>query len=63
MATLLSGIIGYLDMLVTTVKPTADRKFVLVKLIHLVVQTYHPDVIETFIVHNQDMIQSKFFFK
>ena len=55
--------VGYIEILVITVKPLHYRNIDLKTLIPLVLHTYHPEKTELNIVHSQDLIQTNTFFE
>ena len=57
-ATFPTGTREYIQAPITTVKQSHSRNNELTTLIHLVVHTYHPETIEPFKVHYQDMKQT-----
>ena len=61
--TLPTGLIGFIEIPITTVKPSHDRNNGLVTLILSVVHTYHPEKNEPINVQYQDMKQMKNFFE
>ena len=63
MATLPTGIIGYIEIPITTAKPPLYRINVLNTLIHSVVQTYHPELTEPINVQYQDMARTNICFE
>ena len=58
MATLLTGLLGYIEIAITTVRPLRYRVKDINILIHTVIHTYHPDITEPAVHHYQDMTQN-----
>ena len=52
MAKFLPGILGYIEIPITTVKPSLYKFFDLKTLVNSVVQTYHPLITEPINVHS-----------
>ena len=58
MATLPTGLIDYIEIPFTTVRPLHYRVKDINTLIHTVIHTYHPDIIGPVVNHYQDMTQN-----
>ena len=56
--TLLTGLIGYIEIPITTVRPLHYQVKDINTLIHTVIHTYHPDITEPVKNHYQDMTQN-----